>query len=47
MLWPEFEQLARELSKFLDDITRRVISEEVFGNTDDADEVAEPRRLER
>ena len=47
VLWPEFEQLARELSKFLDDITRRVISEEVFGNTDDADEVAEPRRLER
>jgi hypothetical protein len=42
MLWPEFQQLSRELSRFLDDITRRVISEEVFGDTTDAEEVAEP-----
>ena len=45
-LWPQFQELSRELSKFLDDITRRVISEEVFRNTADADEVAEPRHLD-
>ncbi len=47
VLWPQFQELSRELSKFLDDITRRVISEEVFGNTADADEDAEPRQLGR
>jgi hypothetical protein len=46
VLWPQFQQLSRELSKFLDDITKRVISEEVFGDTGDAEEVAEaPKRL--
>lgn len=45
VLWPQFQQLSRELTTFLDSITQRVISEEVFGNTADADEVAEPRKL--
>ena len=45
VLWPEFQALSKELSRFLDDITRRVISEEVFGDTRDADEVAEPKQL--
>ena len=45
VLWPQFQELSRELSRFLDDVTRRVISEEVFGDTRDADEVAEPKRL--
>lgn len=45
VLWPQFQELSRELAKFLDNITQRVISEEVFGNTGDADEVAEPKRL--
>lgn len=45
VLWPEFQELSRALSKFLDTITQRVISEEVFGNTGDAEEVAEPRKL--
>ncbi len=45
VLWPQFQELSKELSRFLDDITRRVISEEVFGDTRDADEDAEPKRL--
>jgi hypothetical protein len=46
VLWPQFQQLSRELSRFLDDITKRVISEEVFGDTGEAEEVAEaPKRL--
>lgn len=45
VLWPEFQELSKALSKFLDTIPQRVISEEVFGNTADADEVAEPRRI--
>ena len=45
VLWPQFQELSKELSRFLDDITRRVISEEVFGDTRDADEVAEPKRI--
>jgi hypothetical protein len=46
VLWPQFQQLSRELSRFLDDITKRVISEEVFGDTGEAEEVGEaPKRL--
>ena len=45
VLWPEFQELSRELSKFLADITQRVISEEVFADTGDATEVPEPRQL--
>lgn len=46
VLWPQFQQLSRELSRFLDDVTKRVISEEVFKDTGEAEEVAEaPRRL--
>ena len=45
VLWPEFKELSRELKTFLADITRRVISEEVFGDTGEAEEVPEPKRL--
>ena len=45
VLWPEFQELSRELSTFLADVTRRVISEEVYRDTSEAEEVAEPRRL--
>jgi len=47
VLWPEFQELSRELSRFLDEVTRRVISEEIFGDTGDAQEVPEPKRLGR
>jgi hypothetical protein len=45
VLWPEFQDLSAELSRFLSEITARVISEEVFRDTTDAEEVAEPRRI--
>ena len=45
VLWPQFQQLWPELSRYLDQVTTRVISEEVFGNTADAEEVAEPPKL--
>jgi hypothetical protein len=45
VLWAQFKELNRELTKFLEDTTRRVISEEVFGDTADADEVVEPKRI--
>ena len=45
VLWPEFQELSRELRTFLADITQRVISEEVFRDTAEAEEVAEPKRL--
>lgn len=45
MLWPEFEQLSQALTAHLNQITESIIREEVHGETRDADEVAEPRRL--
>jgi hypothetical protein len=45
VLWPEFQDLSAELSRFLSEITERVISEEVFRDTTEAEEVAEPRRI--
>ncbi|MDQ1902072.1 hypothetical protein RAH32_16705 [Paracoccus sp. WLY502] len=44
-LWPEFEELSRALTSHLDDITRKIIREEVHEATQDADEINEPRQL--
>jgi len=34
-LWPEFQQLKRELNHYLNEATERIIREEVFGDTAD------------
>ena len=47
MLWPEFEELSAALTAYLSEITERVIREEVHGETGEADEVDEPRRIGR
>jgi hypothetical protein len=47
VLWPEFEELSAALSAYLSEITEKVIREEVHGETGDADEVDEPRRIGR
>lgn len=47
VLWPEFEQLSGELTLYLADITDKLIREEVHGDTADAEEVDEPKRLTR
>lgn len=44
-LWPEFEELSRALTSHLDDITRKIIREEVHEATQDAEEISEPRQL--
>ena len=45
VLWPEFLQLDAALSTFLAEVTDKVIREEVYRDTGDADEVAEPKLL--
>jgi hypothetical protein len=47
VLWPEFEELSAALTAYLSEITERVIREEVHGETGDADEVDESRRIGR
>jgi hypothetical protein len=44
-LWPEFQEINRELSKYLEEVTEKIIREEVHGETDDAEEREEPRQL--
>ena len=44
-LWPEFEDLSQALTAHLQEITQTIIREEVHETTQDAEEVAEPRRL--
>ncbi|MBC8270021.1 MAG: hypothetical protein H8E36_14855 [Rhodospirillaceae bacterium] len=46
VLWPEFEELSAALTTYLSEITEKVIREEVHGDTGEAEEVDEPRRIE-
>ena len=43
--WPEFQELSDALSAHLLAITDRIIREEVFAETRDADEISEPGLL--
>ncbi len=45
VLWPEFEELSAALTAYLNEITEKVIREEVHGETGEADEVDEPGRI--
>ena len=42
VLWPEFTELNRALRVFLDEVTERVIREEIFADSSEAAEVAQP-----
>ena len=44
-LWPQFVEIDTALTAYLDDITNKVIREEVHGEAGDAEEVAEPRAI--
>jgi hypothetical protein len=44
-LWPEYEELSRELQTYLAEVTDRVIREAIHGDDSDADEVEEPKML--
>jgi hypothetical protein len=39
VLWPEFQDLNAALSQYLDEVTTRIIREEVYGDTSEAVEV--------
>jgi hypothetical protein len=45
--WPEFQELSSALTAYLAEITEKLIREEVYGETREAEEVDEPRRLGR
>jgi hypothetical protein len=45
VLWPEFQQINAALIEYLSEVTDKVIREEVFGETGEAEEVAEPQKL--
>ncbi len=45
ILWPQFVELSGALTAYLDEVTDKVIREEVHGETREADEVAEPKGL--
>lgn len=45
VLWPEFDELSEALSAHLLEITNRIIREEVYATTGEAEEVPEPARL--
>ena len=44
VLWPEFVELNAALTEYLMAVTQKIIREEVYGESTDADEVAEPVR---
>jgi hypothetical protein len=41
VLWPEFKELDADLRSYLEEVTQRLIREEVFADTSDAPEVAQ------
>ena len=47
VLWPEFQDLSAALSAYIAEITEKVIREEIHGQTGDAEERDEPKRLGR
>jgi hypothetical protein len=44
-LWPEFQELSRELQTYLAEVTDRVIHQAIHGDDSDAEEVEEPKML--
>ena len=44
-LWPQFVEIDTALTSYLDDITDKVIREEVHGETRDAEEVSESKAI--
>ena len=47
ILWPEFVQINEALTEYLAEITERIIRDEVYGETGEAEEVDEPPNLGR
>lgn len=47
VLWPQFTELNDALRQYLDEVTLRVIREEVFADASEAPEMADPPKLAR
>jgi hypothetical protein len=47
VLWPEFQEINAALTEYLAQVTDKVIRDEVYGDTGDADEVPEPAKIGR
>ena len=45
ILWPEFQELNQVLVDYLSEVTERIIRNEVFAETTEAEEIDEPRRI--
>ena len=45
VLWPEFQELDNALRHYLNDVTTRIIREEVHKDTSEAAEVTTPKAL--
>ena len=45
VLWPEFQQLEEALTRYLADVTDRIIREEVHGEGGEVDERVDPMQL--
>ena len=45
VLWPEFVELNAALTEYLAEVTDKIIREEVYGETAEAEEVADPSKL--
>jgi hypothetical protein len=44
-LWPEFDELSQALTAHLDEVTQKIIKEEVHEATQDAEELGDPPHL--
>jgi hypothetical protein len=44
-LWPQFEELSQALTAHLNEITKKIIREEVHEITSEAEEIIDPHRL--
>ena len=45
VLWPEFGELNQALRVYLNEVTERIIRDEVFADTSEAPEVAQPPQI--
>ena len=45
ILWPEFQKINHILTDYLSGITQRLIRDEIFAETDEAEAIEEPRQL--
>jgi hypothetical protein len=44
-LWPEYQELSKELQKYLSEVTDRIIREAIHGDESEAEEIDGPKEL--